>query len=553
VNAISTAPTFVVTSVRREKSTLALVAFLALLLGEILYLTVTFDTQPLARIRSPWMIFLGWTPQYLRLGISVAVVTLLLGGRQFLGAVSTLHRSAAPAARLPALVVHGAAFGTFLLVSGGLFAAGRSVAAHPALWATAWCVSGALTLVSWAFAFFPRRHWSAVAVDHRSVIGWGFAAGTLMWASGFLTEATWKYLARYTFLLVAWALRFIYADAVSIPERLIVGTSVFKVNIAPTCSGYEGIGLILAFLGIYLYLFRKTLRFPAALILLPIGAAAIWLLNAARIVALVIIGTSGWREIALGGFHSQAGWLIFNVVGLTFVAAIDRGGYFLRDPRPLRVSAAGRSIDSTAAFLGPFVAMLAVAMVTGAFSAGLDWLYPLRIAAAALVIWRCARAYSNLRWSVSYGAVGIGVVTFVVWMAMLPAGLSDKAGWPAALHSMPASWSAVWLGLRVAGYALIAPLAEELAFRGYTTRRLISADIDNVPVGAFSWPSFLLSSLIFGAFHGRLWLPGLIAGMAFAWALYRRRSLGDAVLAHATTNGLIACYVFATGHWSAWS
>ena len=80
-------------------------------------------------------------------------------------------------------------------------------------------------------------------------------------------------------------------------------------------------GLILTFLGIYLYLFRKELRFPGALVLLPLGAVVIWMLNAVRIVALIAIGTSGWREIALGGFHSQAGWLLFNAVGLTFVAA----------------------------------------------------------------------------------------------------------------------------------------------------------------------------------------------------------------------------------------
>jgi len=59
-----------------------------------------------------------------------------------------------------------------------------------------------------------------------------------------------------------------------------------------------------------------------------------------------------------------------------------------------------------------------------------------------------------------------------------------------------------------------------------------------------------VSSAVFGAFHGRFWFAGVIAGMAFAVALYRRGVLGDAVQAHATTNGLIALYAFTTGHWS---
>ena len=65
-------------------------------------------------------------------------------------------------------------------------------------------------------------------------------------------------------------------------------------------------------------------------------------------------------------------------------------------------------------------------------------------------------------------------------------------------------------------------------FADTSTRRLIQSDIDQVPVGTFSWTSFLLSSVVFGAFHGRLWLPGTVAGLAFGYALYRRRSLGDA-------------------------
>ena len=528
-------------------------ALLALLLAELLYLTVTLDTQPLLRIPSAWTVFLGWSPQYLRLAISIAVLTVLFGGRRFLAAVTTLHPAATPAPRLPYLTLHGIALVAFVSVSATLFAAGRTVAAHPALWTIGWCAAGAVTIGAWGLAVFPARHWREVIREQRMIIACGIAAGTAVWGSGFITEAFWKPLGRYTFSVVAAVLRMVYPDTVTVPERLLVGTPSFRVHIAPSCSGYEGVGLILAFLGIYLYLFRKDLRFPAALILLPIGALAIWVLNAARIVALVVIGTSGWRDIALGGFHSQAGWLVFNAVGLAFVAVINRHGYFAHNPRPVPVVAGSAASSSTTAFLGPFVAMLAAAMVTGSFSAGLDWLYPLRIVAAAAVMWSCWRAYSNLKWSCSFGAFAIGIATFVVWMAMLPADLTQKEGWPAALRAMPSSWAGAWLAVRLIGYVLVAPVAEELAFRGYATRRLIREDIDTVPVGAFSWMSFLLSSLVFGLFHGRLWLSGTVAGMAFAYAMYRRRSFGDAVLAHATTNGLIACYVFATGRWSVWS
>jgi CAAX prenyl protease-like protein len=98
------------------------------------------------------------------------------------------------------------------------------------------------------------------------------------------------------------------------------------------------------------------------------------------------------------------------------------------------------------------------------------------------------------------------------------------------------------------GSVVTVPLAEELAFRGYLTRRLIAADFEDVPLGRFTWLSLLVSLALFGALHGR-WLAGTLAGMLYAIALYRRGELADAVVAHATTNGLLTAYVLATGSW----
>jgi CAAX prenyl protease-like protein len=95
-------------------------------------------------------------------------------------------------------------------------------------------------------------------------------------------------------------------------------------------------------------------------------------------------------------------------------------------------------------------------------------------------------------------------------------------------------------------------LAEELAFRGYLIRKLIARDFEDIPLGQFTWLSFLLSSVLFGLLHGR-WVAGILAGMGFAFALYRRGKLGDAVAAHMTTNALIAAYVLVCQEWSLWT
>jgi CAAX prenyl protease-like protein len=64
--------------------------------------------------------------------------------------------------------------------------------------------------------------------------------------------------------------------------------------------------------------------------------------------------------------------------------------------------------------------------------------------------------------------------------------------------------------------------------------------------------SLLVSSIVFGLMHSS-WLAGTLAGLAYAFAVSRRGQLLDAVLAHATTNALLAGYVLVTGAWALWS
>src|SRR5208337_1454280 len=115
------------------------------------------------------------------------------------------------------------------------------------------------------------------------------------------------------------------------PDELVVGTSRFVVAITSHCSGLEGIGLICAFTGIYLWTCRRELSFPRALVLLPAGAISIWLLNSVRIAALIFIG--GWdQDFALKGFHSAAGWIFFNIVAVGLVWTSSQSQLFVKLP-----------------------------------------------------------------------------------------------------------------------------------------------------------------------------------------------------------------------------
>ncbi len=140
----------------------------------------------------------------------------------------------------------------------------------------------------------------------------------------------------------------------------VIGARDFKVEIATECAGFEGIGLIWVFLGAYLWAFRRSLRFPEAFWLIPIGTGVMWVANALRIVLLVAIGTLWSEKVALGGFHSQAGWLAFNGVALGLVAASRRVRAFQIDPTTPAVEARLRDRSSVnpniAAYLGLMLA-----------------------------------------------------------------------------------------------------------------------------------------------------------------------------------------------------
>jgi exosortase/archaeosortase family protein len=123
----------------------------------------------------------------------------------------------------------------------------------------------------------------------------GLFVGLIALLSGYATTLLWQPMSRWTLEVVAFVLNFSGHQVISIPEEFLVGTPSYEVFVDRQCSGYEGIGLITALLGFYLFYFRKSLRFPNALILLPIGVALIWLANSLRIALLAHGAHSGVR------------------------------------------------------------------------------------------------------------------------------------------------------------------------------------------------------------------------------------------------------------------
>ena len=386
-----------------------------------------------------------------------------------------------------------------------------------------------------------------------------FAIATVVWWLSSQAADIWGPMSEYTFMLVALGLAFIndaelYVDL----DEKVVGLGDFAVNIAPACSGYEGIGLITAFTAIYLYLCKDEFRFPRALLLFPLGAVAIWLLNAVRITVLVLIGAHWSPDVAVGGFHSQAGWITFISTSIALLWLAKKIAFFTRplagktetDLEHTR-SVVAQSDDANIAIatLVPMVVLLAVILVTSAVSAGFDWLYPLRPIAVALALFWAASYLPWRPYKPRFEAVMAGFVVAIVWILML-SGTADEANqeFADALWSADLWLAGTWLAFRFVGSVVTVPIAEELAFRAYLLCKFSTAPVSIRGTLPVSVVAVLASSLAFGALHGA-WLAGTFAGLVYALVRLRSNHIGDAIVAHAVTNAMLFGYASYSGEW----
>jgi exosortase E/protease (VPEID-CTERM system) len=429
-----------------------------------------------------------------------------------------------------------------------------------------------------ALACLPLNAWLSMLRVTSPLWLYASLAGALVWGLRYPSQALWDSsstgvigaLQTLTFRSVYSVLRLLLPDLIVDPATFTLGTPRFLVYIAKECSGMEGLGLVLVFTTVWLAYFRKESRFPNALLLVPCALVAVWLLNVVRIISLILIGNAGAPDVAMVGFHSQAGWIAFTAVAFAFsmatrkiswvrrvpdsgagsasAAAMGKGGAVTENERELT----GES-PATGAYLIPFLAILAASFVSKAASGYFEWLYPLRFVAAAIAIWFSRGELRKLNWRFGWLAPCTGTCVFLVWIgwAWWSKSSSDSS-LGASLAALAPLSRFTWIAFRVAAATVTVPIAEELAFRGYLARRLINREFADVPFSSLTLVSIGISSLVFGLFHGHQWMVGLLAGLAYAAVLKWRGRIGDAVVAHATSNLLLAAWVLLRGDWAQW-
>ena len=190
--------------------------------------------------------------------------------------------------------------------------------------------------------------------------------------------------------------------------------------------------------------------------------------------------------------------------------------------------------------------------------AALYYLYPLKALVVAALLFHFRKRYTELKlkellsFPTTMPISRVGLLVFVLWINM--EWTIGSASTPQGFNPMTFPEGVIrnsMIFFRIAGAVLVVPLMEELFWRSFLIRYITDSDFESVPIGTFTWASFLLTVVLFGVEHNFIY-AGMMAGAAYNLILYKTRSLAQCVLAHAVTNLALAIYVVASGKWQFW-
>jgi membrane protease YdiL (CAAX protease family) len=244
-----------------------------------------------------------------------------------------------------------------------------------------------------------------------------------------------------------------------------------------------------------------------------------------------------------------------------------------------------RRIRDDVAYVLPFVAFMALLQV------GISWksmyipAYVARTAIVPVLLYLFWRHYTKIRWNHWWLGVIVGVIGIFQWVPMqlylqkhvpffapayvcpnheeehnkgpgkcpiCKADMVPDAFDPFARIKDPRmAWA--FIVVRIIGAVLVVPVMEELLWRDFLWREIISPNnFKLAQVGEFEWPAFLIVCGAFATVHGNWWLTAVVWGAMVGGLLVYTKSLGACIIAHATTNLLLALYVLKTHDWAFW-
>jgi exosortase E/protease (VPEID-CTERM system) len=416
-------------------------------------------------------------------------------------------------------------------------------------WVLIWLILLGLLLLSWVFTFLNPAHFIKFAQLHiKTILCSGLIAAFILVVTSSI-ESLWEPLSYITMRGSHFILLWFFDDLTYDIQEKLLGVNDFIVHIAPVCSGLEGLVISTSVTSLYIIFLREQLKFPLALVLIPIAAVLSILFNIFRIASLIAIGTIA-PDLAIGGFHSVAGWIAAILVTFIIIFGFSSLSVFSKQkPEVLNDSQIiDEDGDLAWSILIPFILVLTATLISMVFNQGFNYWYPLKAIAGLVGLFIYWKSYSLKLPSKWAETIFTGALVAFIWIAIYPPDEEYNASFIAGLESMPLWFFILWFFSRALGGWFIIPIIEELVFRGYVLCRASNNNIELHKKITFSWTALIISSIIFGFIHTEF-IAGVIAGVIFALLRFRGKSISEVIVAHMIANILVSFWALYTNNW----
>jgi uncharacterized protein len=217
-----------------------------------------------------------------------------------------------------------------------------------------------------------------------------------------------------------------------------------------------------------------------------------------------------------------------------------------------------------------YVAPLACYMIPTVFEAsnwlglGYEAVCTLKGVLAGCAYWVFRRYYPVYSTAGFPLAIFAGVLGLLVWIGLdqlqgIVPGLQQwvqtiqgsRVGYNPFSDGEPTIRQLAFVVVRLLELMLVVPLIEEVFWRGFLSRYLISEDFEKVEQGTFTSFTFVLVAVLFASAHTEI-LAAIAWCLMINWLYAKTKNLWACVLMHAVTNGLLGAYILTAKEWHLW-
>ncbi len=217
-------------------------------------------------------------------------------------------------------------------------------------------------------------------------------------------------------------------------------------------------------------------------------------------------------------------------------------------------------------FIAPFALYLIFSQFSGQFPDHFPLFYTVSVVVVGVTTVFLLRGLDILRMhrNVVPGII-FGIAGVVLWIFISRLQLEQSIMWILPEWLQPSEREAfdpflsidntanqwAFITIRLMGLALLVPVVEEIFWRGFLLRWVISPDWQDQKLGVFTLKSFLWVTFLFTLAHPE-WIAAAVYFSLISVLFYWKRDLWNCIVAHSTSNLLLGIYVISTRTWELW-